>query len=255
MSCLSDFDDSFQVPAFYSAYVGNFQSPIDIKCEEMVTRQFPPFKFSSAHLYDIMFTLKNDGHGVKAVLPKAYTSQYQTDLSVTGGGLIGKFNFDNFHLHWGTNYRDGSEHTINGQSFAAEAHLVYKNLETQEIAVFALFFHIVHSVYEENSEWKKYTHLGSSLTEGNAMNCTFNLSQLTQIKSRNFVRYMGSLTTPPYTEGIIWTVFLDAIPILDTNLNLLRYNVMRKTDREVQPINGRIIYVNYDNEPRSYMND
>lgn len=39
---------------------------------------------------------------------------------VTGGPLRDRFHFEQFHLHWGSTNDKGSEHTINGQLYAAE---------------------------------------------------------------------------------------------------------------------------------------
>ncbi|CAF4724748.1 unnamed protein product [Rotaria sp. Silwood1] len=245
MSCIYIFYDSSEVPEGSSADIGTSQSPIDIKLAETVAHEFSPFKFSPDHDNEITLTLKDDGHQVSAVLPEASESEKEPELWFTGSDLTGKFSFVNFHLHWGTSNHDGSEHTFHGHTFPGEAHVVYKNLETEEIAVLGFFFHVVHSPDEENRQWKKYAHIASLLQKGDTMNCTFNLSQLMQIETKHFVRYMGSLTTPPYTEGIIWTVFIDSVPILDDCLHLLRYNVMDETYREVQPINDRVIYKNY----------
>ncbi|CAF2838671.1 unnamed protein product [Rotaria sp. Silwood2] len=253
MSCTEEFDDhwSYNDPSKWHEHFpdagGTSQSPIDIKSRQTVPQQYPPFVFSLDHKSQIMSTLTNNGHQVTVTVPKDSGNQNQTDLSFIGGGLIGKFNFVNFHLHWGKKDRHGSEHEIDGHTFPAEAHFIYKNLETQQIAVFGFFFHVVRSLKEENHEWKKYSHIASLLINvGDTMNCTFNLSHLMQIESRRFFRYIGSFTTPPCTEGILWTIFVDPIPITEESLNLLRNNVMRKTYRPVQPINHRIIHRNYE---------
>ncbi|CAF1614804.1 unnamed protein product [Rotaria sp. Silwood1] len=253
MSCTEESDDhwSYDDPSkwheHFPAAAGTSQSPINIKSRQTVAQQYPPFLFSSDHNSEIAFTLINNGHQVTVTLSKDSGNENQTNLSFTGGDLIGKFNFVNFHLHWGRKDRHGSEHEIDGHTFPAEAHFVYKNFETQQVSVFGFFFHVVRSHNEENSEWKKYSHIASLLTKiGDTMNCTFNLSHMMQIESRRFFRYTGSLTTPPCSEGIIWTIFLDPIPIIEESLKLLRHNVMRKAYRPVQPINHRIIYKNYD---------
>ncbi|CAF1162575.1 unnamed protein product [Rotaria sordida] len=253
MSCTEESDDhwSYNDPSkwheHFPAAGGMSQSPIDIKSRHTNFQQYLPFVFSLDHTNQIMLTLTNNGHQITAILSKDFENQNQTNLSCTGGGLNGKFNFVNFHLHWGRKDRHGSEHEIDGHTFPAEAHFVYKNLETQQIAVLGFFFHVIRSHNEENSEWKKYSHIASLLTNiGDKMNCTFNLSHMMQIESRRFFRYMGSLTTPPCTEGIIWTIFLDSISITEESLNLLRHNVMRKTYRPIQPINHRIIHRNYN---------
>jgi carbonic anhydrase len=66
-----------------------------------------------------------------------------------------------------------------------------------------------------------------------------------KVDDREFFRYMGSLTTPPCTEGVVWTIFSHEISIKEESLNLLRQNLMRKVYRPVQPINGRTIFRNY----------
>ncbi len=48
-------------------------------------------------------------------------------FQVSGGGLPGLFAFAQFHMHWGTSDSDGSEHTISGESYPMEVHLVHFN--------------------------------------------------------------------------------------------------------------------------------
>ena len=46
-------------------------------------------------------------------------------ISFTGGGLDGKYNFAQFHFHWGSETENGAEHTFNGNRHFAEVHLVH----------------------------------------------------------------------------------------------------------------------------------
>ncbi|CAF1249402.1 unnamed protein product [Adineta steineri] len=172
--------------------------------------------------------------------------QSDKDLWFTGGGIEGTFFFVNFHLHWGRNDRHGSEHQINGYRFPAEAHVVFKNPVTGQLAVFAFLFTITNDPSGENLEWKKYTDVSSQLKNANdTMQCMFNLSRLMQVNERSFIRYMGSLTTPPCSEGVIWTIFTNTIPINEDSVNQLRQNLMRKVYRPVQPLNNRSIFRSY----------
>lgn len=47
--------------------------------------------------------------------------------TVEGGPLKGKYNLQQFHCHWGCEDEWGSEHHVDGQSFAGELHLVFMN--------------------------------------------------------------------------------------------------------------------------------
>ncbi|CAF1043013.1 unnamed protein product [Didymodactylos carnosus] len=253
MSCTDKCDDhwSYDDPSKWSEHFpaarGLSQSPINIELDKTVAQLYPPFVFSPNYNTDeVLFTLTNTGHQVAVTLAGSTNKENQTDLSFTGGGLTGTFHFVNFHLHWGQNDRHGSEHEIEGKIFPAEAHFVHMNYETEQLAVFAFFFTVDDQSENENTEWRKYIDVADRLVNINdTANCTFNLSQLMQTDGTYFFRYMGSLTTPPCTEGVIWTIFPSEIPVKEESLDLLRDNIMRKVYRPVQPINDRIVFRSY----------
>lgn len=193
---------------------------------------------------DQLFTLTHSGQQVAATLTD---KQHASEIWFTGSGLGGRFHFINFHLHWGENNRHGSEHEIDGHRFPAEAHFVHRNHENGQVAVLACFFTAVDEEQSTQNPWKQFTQVASRLTETHQIDhCTFNLSQLMSIQDRPFYRYHGSLTTPPCTEGVLWTVFAHEIPIEEDSLDLLRHNLLRKVYRPVQPLNGRTVFRNYN---------
>lgn len=55
------------------------------------------------------------------------------------------------------------------------------------------------------------------------MTGTFNLAEFIpdESKLRNYYRYEGSLTVPPCTSGITWTVFDHKIPISHDQVSLI----------------------------------
>ena len=44
-----------------------------------------------------------------------------------GGPLQNEYKIENFHFHWGSDNSCGSEHLLEGKSFAAEVHVVHYN--------------------------------------------------------------------------------------------------------------------------------
>ena len=94
---------------------GTRQSPIDIKSSEAVyDNALGEFVL---HNYDkklpLNFTVKNNGHGMVVSLAGG-------NYTVSGGGLVGSYKTVQFHLHWGPNNDEGSEHVVNGNAYPAE---------------------------------------------------------------------------------------------------------------------------------------
>ena len=223
---------------YFPAASGFAQSPININTADTIPEFYPPFRFSPKYESDQVFTLTNTGHQITATVDE------HDDLWFTGGGLTGKYHFVNFHLHWGANDRHGSEHEIDEHAFPAEAHFVHKNDESGQVAVLGFIFTIAKN--DQHGPWEDFADAAGRLVKMHeSITCAFNLHQLMRVDEPQFFRYVGSLTTPPCTEGVIWTIFSQDIPIRRESLKLLRRNLMCKVYRPVQPLNGRTIFRNY----------
>uniref|UniRef100_A0A3Q2CZ34 Carbonic anhydrase n=1 Tax=Cyprinodon variegatus TaxID=28743 RepID=A0A3Q2CZ34_CYPVA len=118
------------------------QSPINIVTNRVhFNSALPPFSFMG-HTDLINITVENKGHSAHFALPQS--------VRLTGGALPGHYRAAQFHFHWGGNGRPGSEHTIDGERFPMELHIVhikepYVSLEEAEhdmagIALLAFLF-------------------------------------------------------------------------------------------------------------------
>lgn len=230
---------------------GRYQSPINIVTRKTLPDgRLTPFKFSN---YQQIFrgSIKNNGHSVQVGVPHLST--------VSGGGLPTTYKAVQFHLHWGTDGGPGSEHTIDGEQYPMELHIVhmkhhYTDLATaladpEGVAVLGFFYE------KSNSANRKYDAIVSSLrsiraTNGNTSLSPVSLAQLLPAEQNltSYYRYKGSLTTPPCTESVVWTVFETPIPLSGEQLRAfsdLKFHdgkPMVDTFRPVLPLNGRQVY-------------
>ncbi|XP_068680108.1 carbonic anhydrase 1-like [Montipora foliosa] len=238
---------------------GKKQSPIDIDTST-VTYDSALGDFTLSN-YDTKpsenFTIANTNHSLKVSF-----SPYI--FNVSGGGLPGTFTTVQFHLHWGSDNNKGAEHGVNGMLYPAEIHFVsfnvkYPNLSkalghSDGLAVLGVFLEVgaanpaYEQVVRDDLNLTEGGFFGLSQSEGMKKKIApFMLKPLLAANMKDYYRYAGSLTTPPCSEAVTWTVFKDAVKVPQqvlTNLRALKMgdnSYMVNNCRPLQPLHGRTL--------------
>lgn len=130
-----------------------------------------------------------------------------------------------------------SEHTLNGESFGLEMHLVHKRGDG-EIAVIG----ILYRLGEPNPAIRRIIEAAPAQGEADAAPPAPLQAADYLPTSGGYYAYDGSLTTPPYTEGVQWIVMADALQVSEGQVRRLAALTGGGTNnRPAQPLNGRNI--------------
>ncbi|XP_056140937.1 carbonic anhydrase 4a [Lampris incognitus] len=230
---------------------GKAQSPINIVTRKTLKDdRLTAFHFSN---YQHFFTgsIINNGHSAQVGV---------THLATIAGGDLGvDYKVVQFHFHWGNSGGPGSEHTIDGERYPMELHIVHMKQKYTDIKT-ALSdptgIAVLGFLYEESSSAnRKYEPIISALKSIKAKNGNTTLRSISlgdlippQHNLTNYYRYKGSLTTPPCSEAVVWTVFENPIPLSKEQLKAfseLQFHdgkAMVDNFRPVQPLNARRVY-------------
>ncbi len=201
---------------FEACSVGREQSPIDIRGASAA--ELPPLAFdystSSAEIV-------NNGHTIQIDLPQ--------------GGMLrlpfGAYRLLQFHFH------APSEEKIEGKAYPMVAHMVHRD-EQGRIAVVAVLF-------REGRENAALARVFAAMPahEGGKASLAGGLDPAQLLPpSRGYWAFMGSLTTPPCTEGVRWQVLKDPVEVSKAQLAAFR-KLYPMNARPVQPLNGRSLQV------------
>lgn len=161
----------------------------------------------------------NNGHTIQ--------QDYDTGSSITIGDTV--YNLAQFHFH------TPSEHAVNGELMPLEMHLVHRS-EAGNLAVVGVM--LVEG--EENPVIAElWSHLPTIATERRTIDAiTFNAADLLPRDVGNYFRYNGSLTTPPCSEGVLWTVMDESITVSAEQIEAF-HAVFELNARPVQPLGER----------------
>ncbi|KAG6543722.1 hypothetical protein Mapa_014906 [Marchantia paleacea] len=118
------------------------------------------------------------------------------------------YNLTGFHFH------SPSEHQINGQSYDLELHLVHQLVSpnSTHLAVIGLLYNQGHDDSSTDHFLQQVFDALPSVQVPNTtryMDTILDFSPLVPMLDGSYARYSGSLTTPPCTENVIWTVMLN----------------------------------------------
>ena len=196
------------------------QSPVDIT--GYATSGAPVLAFGYAvQAKSQAKSLTNTGEFVKVI--------YDEDA---GGILLDakEYRLVEAHTH------NPSEHTIDGQSFALEMHLVHKR-DSGEIAVVG----ILYRQGEANPAIQAIIDAAPKQGETTKPTSPMQASDFLP-SSHSYYAYTGSLTTPPYTEGVRWQVMSEILEVSEEQVTQLAALTGGGTNnRPIQPLNDRRI--------------
>ncbi|XP_073270898.1 bifunctional monodehydroascorbate reductase and carbonic anhydrase nectarin-3-like [Primulina huaijiensis] len=162
-------------------------------------------------------TLVNTGHDMTVRWDRAGFIQIKETM------------FELKQIHW----HSPSEHTLDGRRFEMEAHLVHQS-EDDRIAVIGILYEIGRpdsflSLIEPDLH--AMIHTGEIERSLGVVD-----PKVIEFGSSEYYRYVGSLTTPPCTEDVIWTIIAKVSTVTREQVNLMRKAVHDEVETNARPI-------------------
>ena len=201
-------------PEFSLCAHGQRQSPIDIQGGLSVDLEPVQFHYKASR-----FAVIDNGHTVQANLA--------VGNSIEVGGR--RFELKQFHFH------RPSEERIDGRQFDMSLHLVHKD-DQGRLAVVAL---LLDRGAPHPAVQKVWNNLPLEKQEELPARALLELNDLLP-SSPSYYTYMGSLTTPPCSEGVQWIVMRQPVPVSVEQIELFA-RLYPMNARPIQQVAGRRI--------------
>ena len=201
-------------PEFAKCSSGTRQSPIDIRSGVKVDLEPIQFDYRATG-----FRVLDNGHTIQ--------------VNLNGGNSIEvqgrRFDLVQFHFH------RPSEERIDGRQFDMVAHLVHKDPEGK-LAVVAVLLDRGSSHPLVQTVWNN---LPLEKGDENPVNAQLDMNHLLP-PDRRYFTYMGSLTTPPCSEGVLWLVLQQPVPVSNDQIGVFS-RMYPMNARPIQSAAGRLI--------------
>jgi carbonic anhydrase len=202
-------------PDYTTCADGSAQSPIDIANPTVAA--LPDILFNyQAGAVDVF----NNGHTVQV--------KFAADSSISSDDATYQLLQAHFHAP--------GEHTVDGRLYPAEWHFVHQ-ADDGALAVIGV-------MVEEGEAAPAWDVLLSNMPAEEGTTMTLDSLDLPALlpADRLTVRYAGSLTTPPCSEGVQWRLLLAPLEMSSEQIGLMtaRYE---GNNRPVQPLNDREVVV------------
>jgi carbonic anhydrase len=193
---------------------GNRQSPIDLRDGIKVNLEQISFDYHPSSFSEV-----NNGHTIQVTVGGGNF--------ITVGNMV--YELQEFHFH------RPSEEKINGKGTEMVIHLVHKSAEGK-IAIVAVLLergqpHRLMQTIWDNLPLEKFDTVAPSIV----LDPTDALPE-----RRDYFTYMGSLTEPPCTEGVLWMVFKQPMQASPAQMALFS-RLYPLNARPVQPTAGRMV--------------
>ncbi|MEJ6000931.1 carbonic anhydrase [Paucibacter soli] len=201
-------------PDFKLCAVGTRQSPIDIRDGIKVDLEKIQFDYRPSG-----FAVLDNGHTIQVNIATG------NSLQVMGR----RFELQQFHFH------RPSEERINGRQFEMVAHLVHKDAEGR-LAVVAVLIERGSAHPLVQTIWNN---LPLEKMEALSAPGAIDPGQLLP-DDKAYYTYMGSLTTPPCSEGVLWMVMRQPVQLSAQQIGIFA-RLYPMNARPLQAASGRMI--------------
>ena len=200
---------------FSTCKTGARQSPIDIR--NPVISEVEPIQF---HYEDVALKVSNNGHTIQV--------DYAPGSFILYAGA--RYELVQFHFH------SPSEERINGRAFDMVAHLVHRSAQGR-LAVVAVLLAAGREQPMLQAVWAAMP--GTRDRTRERLDVAINVKHLLPADP-TYYSYMGSLTTPPCTEGVQWLVM--KTPIEMSREQIAHFTALYPMNaRPLQASNDRVI--------------
>lgn len=208
-------DNWGKIPGNATCGTGQRQSPIDIR--DGIKVDLEPIRFDYR---PSQFRVTDNGHTVQVDVGEGST------ITLTGR----TYQLVQFHFH------RPSEERINGKAYDMVAHLVHRDFDNN-LAVVAVLMEMGMDNPFIQTLWNYMPlEVGMSVEPPDVV---IDLNKLLPEK-REYYTYMGSLTTPPCTENVLWMVMKNPVPVSLQQIGIFA-RLYPHNARPVQPSNNRLI--------------
>lgn len=203
-------------PDYGLCSAGKRQSPIDIR--EGARLDLEPIRFDYR---PSPLRIVDNGHTVQV--------NYASGSTITVGGE--RFELEQFHFH------KPAEERIDGRWFDMVAHLVHKSMDGR-LAVVAVLFEMRD---QPNAFLRTlWPHLPLETGREVMMHEVMIDAAKLLPETRTYFTYMGSLTTPPCSEGVRWIVLKTPVEVSYDQVAVFA-KIYSMNARPIQPSHGRLI--------------
>lgn len=217
-------------PSFAACSNGKAQSPVELVMNDIVMNQ--ELKPLDRNYHPTNATLVNN----------------QFNIGVHFEGKVGDININGMNyslkqLHW----HAPAEHRAHGRLHEAELHLVHLTEDNNNIAVIAALYNLgdpdplISKIEDKFYELANENRVGNK--DAKIALGTFDVEEINK-RIHRYYRYVGSLTTPPCKEGVIWNIIGKVRTLSKEQLKLLKAPLgveFQHNARPLQPLNGRKI--------------
>ncbi len=202
-------------PEYRLCAIGTRQTPIDIRDTLKVDLEPIQFDYRPSS-----FTVLDNGHTIQVTVPPGNT------LTVRQR----RYELQQFHFH------RPAEERVNGRGFDMVVHLVHRD-EAGKLAVVAVLLTL--GAQDHPLIQKVWNHLPLEKLQPESVPGGLDLNLLLP-QERGYFTFMGSLTTPPCSEDVLWMVLREPVPVSAQQLAVFS-RLYPMNARPIQPAAGRIV--------------